>query len=45
MAKAVCVLKGDGCGGIITFTQASEEAPTKIEGKVYYNLFHYNFYY
>ena len=34
MAKAVCVLKGDGCTGIVTLTQASEEAPTKIEGKV-----------
>jgi Cu-Zn family superoxide dismutase len=34
MAKAVCVLTGDGCSGVVYFSQASESVPTKIEGRI-----------
>eukprot|EP00753_Platysulcus_tardus_P008986 PLAT1747.1.p2 GENE.PLAT1747.1~~PLAT1747.1.p2 ORF type:complete len:174 (+),score=45.41 PLAT1747.1:61-522(+) len=34
MAKASCVLTGDGVSGVITLGQVSEDAPTLIEGTV-----------
>mmetsp|Transcript_26155 Transcript_26155/g.57607 ORF Transcript_26155/g.57607 Transcript_26155/m.57607 type:complete len:154 (-) Transcript_26155:65-526(-) len=34
MAKAVCILTGDGLSGQVTFEQKTEDSPTKITGEV-----------